>query len=80
MVRTHPQFILLQVKEERQDAWFLAIVYDRPVHGLHNRLWNNLSRDNIQMNEPWLVAGDFNAVTSHMEVKPNSNFSGDLQF
>lgn len=74
IVKTHPQFVSLQVREKKE-TWFFFIVYMSPIHGLHKQLRKNLCRDRLNLNKHWLAAGNFNVVTSEMEVSPNSNFS-----
>lgn len=75
VIFTHPQFILLQVKENNHEPWLLTIVYGNMTHGLRKHLWSTLSRSNLNLEGPWLVTGDFNAVTSTNEVGDSKKFS-----
>ncbi|XP_019170452.1 PREDICTED: uncharacterized protein LOC109166023 [Ipomoea nil] len=60
---THPQFILLQVKELSGPPWVLAVVYASPTQHLRRRLWSALRANQQNILHPWLAAGDFNTVT-----------------
>lgn len=75
ILKTHTQFILLQVTEGTQQPWCLAVVYGSPAHDLRKRLWSDLRKENLNFDGPWLAAGDFNAVSSANEVSNLANFS-----
>lgn len=75
VIFTHPQFILLQVKDFNQDPWVLAVVYGSLTHGLRKHLWKALNLRNLQIEGPFLAAGDFNAVLGPNAVSDCNNFS-----
>lgn len=50
-------------------------MYGSPTHGLRKHLWNTLNNQKLDLEGPWLAAGDFNAVVSPTEVSEGSNFS-----
>ncbi|XP_019184862.1 PREDICTED: uncharacterized protein LOC109179839 [Ipomoea nil] len=72
---THPQFVLLQVKESNQHPWWFAAVYGSPTHHLRRRLWQDLRRSTRGIVGPWIAAGDFNSVLSKSETSNYSSFS-----
>ncbi|XP_019198912.1 PREDICTED: uncharacterized protein LOC109192673 [Ipomoea nil] len=75
VISTHPQFILLQVKEAGQEPWYIAPVYGSPAHYLRKRLWRDLTHLNCGINGPWLIAGDFNSTTCREETLNYSSYS-----
>lgn len=75
IIKTHPQFIMMQVKEDNQDPWCLAVVYGSPSHSLRKRLWRDLRKERLDFNYPWLAVGDFNAVVSASEVSDPNSFA-----
>ncbi|XP_019166877.1 PREDICTED: uncharacterized protein LOC109162645 [Ipomoea nil] len=75
VLRTHPQFILMQVVSGSYPPWYLASVYGSPAHHLHRRLWNDLRQAENSITGPWIVAGDFNAVLNSEETSNYSSFS-----
>lgn len=74
VIRTHTQFIFLQVKEGIKEPWNLAVVYGSPSYGLRNRLWRDLRIQSMDVSGPWIAAGDFNAVVSEAEVSDPAKF------
>ncbi|XP_031101106.1 uncharacterized protein LOC116004996 [Ipomoea triloba] len=55
------------------DSWNFTVVYGSPSLHLRRRLWNSLTRTKININGPWLVEGDFNAVISNDETSSPGN-------
>lgn len=53
----------------------MAIVYGSPNSFLRKRLWDELRKDTLDMEGPWLAIGDFNAVLSSSDVNDPVNFS-----
>ncbi|XP_019183336.1 PREDICTED: uncharacterized protein LOC109178201 [Ipomoea nil] len=72
---THPQFILFQVRQSGKPPWMFAPVYGSPAHHLRRRLWRDLSQSKRGPQGPWMVAGDFNSVTSREETMNYVSFS-----
>ncbi|WCJ39803.1 DNAse I-like superfamily protein [Euphorbia peplus] len=70
---TNPQFILCRIQESNRNPWLLAAVYGSPDVYLRKNLWNTLSHHNFDLSEPWLVAGDFNAVLNARETTSSTN-------
>lgn len=75
IIDTHPQFITLQVFQENLGWWRLSIIYGSPNLYLRRRLFTNLTCANSNFQGPWLMAGDFNSVTSQEEVNNSESFS-----
>lgn len=71
---THPQFAVLDVKNS-QIMWNMVIVYGSPDHHLRNRLWSDLNHEQLDLCKEWMVAGDFNSVTSCEEVNNLNTFN-----
>ena len=44
------------------------MVYGSPNHSLLKNLWRDLNQKNMVLDEPWVIAGDFNSVTSVDEI------------
>ncbi|XP_031127611.1 uncharacterized protein LOC116029708 [Ipomoea triloba] len=47
--------------------WNFSVVYGSPSPHLRRRLWTALSRNTVQINHPWLIVGDFNAIVNNDE-------------
>lgn len=75
IIKTYPQFVLMQVREQDQEPWMFSIVYGSPSHGLRKHLWSTLNDKNIRLDDAWLAAGDFNAVMGPREVSDSNKFS-----
>lgn len=75
VIHTHPQFVLLQVQGANQESWFYAVVYGSLTHHLHCRLWAELSMAKRGITGAWMVAGDFNCITSQEETNNYRAFS-----
>ncbi|XP_019200262.1 PREDICTED: uncharacterized protein LOC109193892 [Ipomoea nil] len=58
----------VQVQEGGEEPWAFAIVYGSPVHQLRKRMWDELQSSKRRISGPWLVAGDFNAVSCQEET------------
>ncbi|XP_019200030.1 PREDICTED: uncharacterized protein LOC109193611 [Ipomoea nil] len=71
---THPQFVLMQVHEAYSPQWSFAAVYGIPNITLRRKLFNELTRLNMNIRGPWLVAGDFNSVCSPDETSNPDNW------
>ncbi|XP_019189720.1 PREDICTED: uncharacterized protein LOC109184127 [Ipomoea nil] len=63
------------VTETGEAPWSLAVVYGSPTHHLRRRLWSELRAHKRGISGPWLLAGDFNAVTSEGETCNYSAYS-----
>ncbi|XP_031091113.1 uncharacterized protein LOC115996111 [Ipomoea triloba] len=63
------------VHDDKQRDWYLACVYGSPSLHLRNKLWDDLGRHKRGIDGPWLVLGDFNAVSCREEVSNPTSFS-----
>ncbi|XP_031124242.1 uncharacterized protein LOC116026955 [Ipomoea triloba] len=68
ILRTHPQFISLQVYEQHSPPWTLSMVYGSPNRLLRKKLFSDLTANSPGTQPSWLVCGDFNSVISREEV------------
>ncbi|XP_031124346.1 uncharacterized protein LOC116027060 [Ipomoea triloba] len=75
VIKTHPQFVVLQVRDDNLNPWYYAIVYGSPTHHLRRRLWSELNMAKLQLDGPCLVAGDFNSVLIKDETCNYTAFS-----
>lgn len=48
-------------------SWILTTVYNSQFLSEHKSLWNSLEKINA-LDSPWLITGDFNAVTGPEEI------------
>ena len=55
----------------KDQSWVLTTVYNSQVISDHKRLWNSLNVFNT-LQSPWLLTGDFNAITNQDEHKGGS--------
>ncbi|XP_031099664.1 uncharacterized protein LOC116003863 [Ipomoea triloba] len=75
IIETHPQFITLQMDHGVAGVHRLTLVYGSPNLYLRRRLFSDLSCCSLNFQGPWLLAGDFNSVTSREEVNNPECFS-----
>ena len=68
ILKTHPQFVHLKVQNQGGQPWLLTIVYGNPNPSLRGILWKDLNKLKLNLNAPWISAGDFNAITSAEET------------
>ncbi|XP_019200243.1 PREDICTED: uncharacterized protein LOC109193865 [Ipomoea nil] len=67
--------VLAMVTQFGYPPWVFAPVYGSPTHHLRRRLWRELSQSKRGVSGSWLVAGDFNSVTSKEETSNYISFS-----
>lgn len=70
---THPQFAISDIRSDNKH-WNMVIVYASPDYQLRKKLWNDLSKDKLDLNTEWMVLGDFNSVVSIDEVSNPRTF------
>lgn len=63
------QFVHTCITSKEGDLFYFTPAYGSPIPSRRKTLWNKLTLLNIKSNEPWLVAGDFNAIVSKKERK-----------
>ncbi|XP_019164336.1 PREDICTED: uncharacterized protein LOC109160503 [Ipomoea nil] len=74
-IRTNPQFVSMEIKNNNSRTWNIAVVYGSPSHSLRRNLWLELGREQCGLNEAWVTLGDFNSVKSSTEVNCPDNFN-----
>ncbi|GAU35182.1 hypothetical protein TSUD_319920 [Trifolium subterraneum] len=57
------------VKEQNVDPWLLTVVYASPREQERGETWNKLRQLAANINESWLMVGDFNEIASPEEKK-----------
>lgn len=72
IVRTDPQFVLMQVHDRVGDPFWLAAVYASPNRTLRRILWKEMNAPLLGVMGPWAVVGDFNA-TMFMDERSSIN-------
>jgi ribonuclease HI len=63
------QFMHLKVKLEKGGWWFFTPIYASPIEEKRRLLWNDLKVIASNMNDAWLLAGDFNDIVSADEKR-----------
>ncbi|XP_050216415.1 uncharacterized protein LOC126667478 [Mercurialis annua] len=73
VVLNHRQFIhsFITLGDKNETLWFTA-VYGSPQSSTRRDLWRDLSLLDIGNNDPWLLAGDFNAILSSNDRRGGS--------
>ncbi|KAI7991201.1 hypothetical protein LOK49_LG12G00888 [Camellia lanceoleosa] len=77
------QFIQATIHREDYEEWIFSAVYASPNPANRETLWEDLERTAATMNQPWLVAGDFNDFTDLSERRsfsPNHTPSRNQRF
>uniref|UniRef100_A0A2C9W6H0 CCHC-type domain-containing protein n=1 Tax=Manihot esculenta TaxID=3983 RepID=A0A2C9W6H0_MANES len=62
VLNTHPQFINCRIKPTWGSPWIVSFVYGSPNTGLRHLLWEDLRLSCLNMDEEWVVLGDFDAA------------------
>lgn len=55
VIYSHPQFILVRIKEDTTVPWFLSLVYGSPNPILRHRLWQDLSKEKLNITGPGYI-------------------------
>ena len=55
------------IMDDKGNSWCLTGFYENPKASLRHFSWDLLRRLQDMRNEPWIVGGDFNKVTSLLE-------------
>ncbi|KAI7991340.1 Protein SINE1 [Camellia lanceoleosa] len=77
------QYIHATIHKEDYEEWVLSAVYASPNPTTREALWEELEMTASNINQPWLVAGDFNDFTDHTERRsftPTHNFTRAQRF
>ncbi|MCI16770.1 hypothetical protein A2U01_0037914, partial [Trifolium medium] len=69
LITTDFHFLHVQVQEKNVDPWLLTVVYASPREQERGETWNKLRQLAANINEPWLMVGDFNEIASPEEKK-----------
>lgn len=70
------QFVHIRVCWKGHITWFITVVYASTNYVRRQDLWEDLKRIVDDMEEPWMVLGDFNAILTNCERKGGAqNFS-----
>lgn len=72
LCRKEFQFVHIKVNSQNNGSWMLTAVYASPSEVGRKNLWEALQNIADNMNEPWLIVGDFNEVASITEKKGGS--------
>ncbi|XP_021611709.1 uncharacterized protein LOC110614474 [Manihot esculenta] len=67
VLNTHPQFVNCRIKPTWGSPWIVSFVYGSPNTGLRRLLWEDIRLSCLNMDEEWVVLGDFNVVVSMEE-------------
>jgi hypothetical protein len=63
------QFMHLRVKYPHGQWWYFTPVYASPIEDRRKALWHDLTAIAHHMKEPWMLAGDFNDISSIEEKR-----------
>ncbi|XP_059285183.1 uncharacterized protein LOC132038547 [Lycium ferocissimum] len=67
-ITDHPQHLTVKLKmQNSQEAMIISIVYAKCSQTERRELWESLEDLSININEPWMIGGDFNVITSEKE-------------
>ena len=62
ILKSHPQFIHLRIGRGDEKTWLISVVYGSPNASLRRSLWKDLHKGSLELNEAWLIMGDFNSI------------------
>ncbi|XP_021623881.1 uncharacterized protein LOC110623265 [Manihot esculenta] len=83
VLQNHFQFVHCRVKKGPVADWaYISFVYGSPQRGSRKFLWEELSKISRNLSNPWLLAGDFNAILCRDEKKGSAspNLGGESDF
>ncbi|XP_074265135.1 uncharacterized protein LOC141587559 [Silene latifolia] len=66
-VKSHDQFITVEVSRQGELPWFFSTIYASPNPQNRHELWSELETYAKSNNHPWMLAGDFNESRSLTE-------------
>ncbi|XP_058760448.1 uncharacterized protein LOC131633779 [Vicia villosa] len=69
ILRKHFQFLHLQIKLNTGEEFLFTPVYASPNRSIRDVLWEELTQISFQLNQSWLVGGDFNDILNSTEKK-----------
>ncbi|RYR35905.1 hypothetical protein Ahy_A10g050999 [Arachis hypogaea] len=61
------QTVHMKIKDRNANQWLLTAVYGSPNRGFRKSLWEDLHNIGREVNIPWCVIGDFNAILNDHE-------------
>ncbi|KAA3483857.1 reverse transcriptase [Gossypium australe] len=67
IIKSHAQFIHARVKQRDDAEWLFMAIYASPNRQKRIELWDELKELAAGVNQPWLLAGDFNSIASMNE-------------
>ncbi|XP_028109540.1 uncharacterized protein LOC114308198 [Camellia sinensis] len=68
-LEVNAQFIHAKIQRDNHSDWILSSIYVSPNPRVRDNLWENLEAAADNINHPWLMAGDFNDITSQGEKR-----------
>ncbi|RYR50212.1 hypothetical protein Ahy_A07g036815 [Arachis hypogaea] len=63
------QMVHLELKQRQSQPWFLSAIYGNPQRASRRVLWNEIRDLSSNINQPWCLIGDFNAILKDFERK-----------
>ncbi|XP_072076475.1 uncharacterized protein [Arachis hypogaea] len=69
VLKSHKQFIHMEITDLDQKNWNLSAIYASPQEGNRKELWENLQAIATHMRHPWMLIGDFNDIAKEHEKK-----------
>lgn len=76
IIDSSDQFVHLQVTWKGRISWFISVVYASPRLAPRQILWDDLRAIADNMEEPWVILGDFNSImVSHERRGGAPNFA-----
>ncbi|XP_072084389.1 uncharacterized protein [Arachis hypogaea] len=63
------QMVHMELKQGQSPPWFLSAIYGTPQKASRRALWNEIRDLSSNINQPWCLIGDFNAILNDFERK-----------
>ena len=73
------QFIHMKIRWRDEDPWFLAVVYGSPQKMHHRGLWEGIRNISQNIQGPWCLMGDFNALLHNFERSGSNSQTMDAR-
>lgn len=67
VIKETNQLVHVEVKVTNSSSWYLTIVYGSPHYTPRQSLWDDLQSIHLNINGPWAIIGDFNAILKDHE-------------
>ncbi|XP_057730222.1 uncharacterized protein LOC130945532 [Arachis stenosperma] len=63
------QMVHIELKQGQSPPWLLSVIYGSPQRASRRALWNKIRDLSSNINQPWCLIGDFDAILNDFKRK-----------